>query len=178
MDATVIAAVPTSFEEDQDCLKTDHSTMSCSEPLIIVFDYETAKKIIKFAASTMGDVYVLSLTCTQWNEVINTIPYTAHPIWYKIARRYYDGRNFRGIIFLDSYRNHGTRLTIVICVVLIMLSFSCTYPLEPSKYSHSLFSLLDTLMLSSVLCLIFALLHKLLPNFQNLAILFVLYIEH
>ena len=33
IDATVIAAVPMSFEEDSDCLKSDHSTKSCSEPV-------------------------------------------------------------------------------------------------------------------------------------------------
>jgi hypothetical protein len=107
MDATVIAAVPTSFEETWDSLKTDHSTKSCSEPLTIDIDYETATNIIEFAASTMRDVYVLSQTCKQWNDMINTILYTAHPIWYKIARRYYDGCNFRGIIRLDSHRNRG-----------------------------------------------------------------------
>lgn len=50
INAAVIAAVSTSFEEDRDCLKTNHSTKSCSERLCIVID----DNIVKFAASTMG----------------------------------------------------------------------------------------------------------------------------
>ena len=104
----VIAAVSTSFEEDRDCLKTDHSTRSCSEPLIIDFDYETATNIIKFAASTMGDVYVLSLTCKKWNSIINKIPNTANPIWYKIARRFYGQKVFRRLESIDSGCKHDS----------------------------------------------------------------------
>jgi uncharacterized Zn-finger protein len=88
IDATVIAAVRKSFQEVSDGLKSDHSTKSCSEPLCIAIDDETVTNIIQFVASTMGDVYVLSQTCKQWNEILNKIPNTANPIWYKIARRY------------------------------------------------------------------------------------------
>jgi hypothetical protein len=49
IDATVIAAVPTSFEEVSDGLKSDHSTKSCSEPLCIAIDNETVTNIIEFS---------------------------------------------------------------------------------------------------------------------------------
>ena len=107
IDATVIAAVRKSFQEVSDGLKSDHSTKSCSEPLCIEIDDETVTNIIQFAASTMGDVYVLSQTCKQWNEILNKIPNTANPTWYKIARRYYIGREFRCIKHVVPHRNDG-----------------------------------------------------------------------
>ena len=66
MDATYVTA---SFEEDRLCLKSDHSIKSMSEPLCKELfcqkagEYEIVTEIIEFAASTMGDVYMLSQTC-------------------------------------------------------------------------------------------------------------------
>lgn len=57
---------------------------------------EIGAQIIKFAASTRGDLYVLSQTCKQWNDILNKIPNTANPIWKGIARRFYDNdQDFR-----------------------------------------------------------------------------------
>lgn len=60
-----------------------------------VICYDAITKIIEFAASTTGDVYVLSQTCKKWNSIINKIPNTANPIWYKIARRFYGRQDIR-----------------------------------------------------------------------------------
>ena len=64
--------------------------------------------IIEFAASTMGDVYVLSQTCKKWNSIINKIPNTANPIWYKIARRFYGQKVFRRLESIDSGCKHDS----------------------------------------------------------------------
>jgi hypothetical protein len=73
---------------------------------VICFDANTT--IIEFAASTMGDVYVLSQTCKKWNSIINKIPNTANPIWYKIARRFYGQKVFRRLESIDSGCKHDS----------------------------------------------------------------------
>ena len=73
---------------------------------VICFDANTT--IIEFAASTMGDVYVLSLTCKKWNSIINKIPNTANPIWCKIARRFYGQKVFRSLESIDSGCKHDS----------------------------------------------------------------------
>ena len=73
---------------------------------VICFDANTT--IIEFAASTMGDVYVLSQTCKKWNSIINKIPNTANPIWCKIARRFYGQKVFRRLESIDSGCKHDS----------------------------------------------------------------------
>ena len=73
---------------------------------VICFDANMT--IIEFAASTMGDVYVLSQTCKKWNSIINKIPNTANPIWYKIARRFYGQNVFRRLESIDSGCKHDS----------------------------------------------------------------------
>ncbi len=73
---------------------------------VICFDANMT--IIEFAASTMGDVYVLSQTCKKWNSIINKIPNTANPIWCKIARRFYGQNVFRRLESIDSGCKHDS----------------------------------------------------------------------
>ena len=63
---------------------------------------------MEFAATTMGEVYLLSQTCKQWDEILNQDPDTADPIWHGIAKRYYgdDIRHLRRLEIMDSACRH------------------------------------------------------------------------
>jgi hypothetical protein len=65
-------------------------------------------RIMEFAATTMGEVYLLSQTCKQWDEILNHDPDTADPIWHRIAKKYYgvDRRHLRRIEIMDSACRH------------------------------------------------------------------------
>ena len=66
-------------------------------------ELELQVRIMEFAATTMGDVYLLSQTCKQWDEILNQDPDTADPIWHRMQR------NIMGLIDDTSgnLRNYG-----------------------------------------------------------------------
>lgn len=65
-------------------------------------------RIMEFAATTMGEVYLLSQTCKQWDEILNQDPDTSDPIWHRIAQQYYgdDRRHLRRLEIMDSACRH------------------------------------------------------------------------
>ncbi len=89
------------------CLKTDSNAMACSfASFMHLFWQNTVEcdlqiRIMEFAATTMGEVYLLSQTCKQWDEILNQDPDTSDPIWHRIAQQYY-GDNRRHLRCLET----------------------------------------------------------------------------
>ena len=93
------------------CLKTDSDASDASVMHSFwqnTVESEIQTRIMEFAATTMGELYLLSQTCKQWDEILNQDPDTADPIWHRIAKRYYgdDRRHLRRLEIMDSACRH------------------------------------------------------------------------
>jgi hypothetical protein len=92
----------------------DSTAMACSDASFMnsfwqnTVESDIQIRIMEFAATTMGEVYLLSQTCKQWDEILNHDPDTADPIWHRIAKKYYgvDRRHLRRIEIMDSACRH------------------------------------------------------------------------
>jgi hypothetical protein len=92
----------------------DSTAMACSDASFMnsfwqnTVESDIQIRIMEFAATTMGKVYLLSQTCKQWDEILNHDPYTAGPIWHRIAKKYYgvDRRHLQRIEIMDSACRH------------------------------------------------------------------------
>ena len=74
------------------CWKTDFNASDASVMHSFwqnTVESEIQTRIMEFAATMMGEVYLLSQTCKQWDEILNQDPDRADPIWHRIAKRYY-----------------------------------------------------------------------------------------
>jgi hypothetical protein len=68
---------------------------------------EIPSLILEYALSALDDVFLISQTCKEWDEIINKNPTTAHPIWQNIAKQYYGGgRHYLHLQQMDSYCKH------------------------------------------------------------------------
>ena len=85
------------------CLKSDSNAMACSDASFMnsywqnTVESDLQIRIMEFAATMMGEVYLLSQTCKPWDEILNHDLHMADPIWHRIAKEYYgvDRRHLR-----------------------------------------------------------------------------------
>jgi hypothetical protein len=95
-------------------LKTDSNEMACSDASFMHLfwqnsvESEIQTRIMEFAATMMGEAYLFTQTCKQWDEILNQNPDTADPIWHRIAKKYYgdNRRHLRHLEIIDSACRH------------------------------------------------------------------------